>query len=373
MRILLAGVAAALIWPSSYAQQTDPSWQACTALGDPARRLACFDGWAQGRASVPPEQAAVPSPPAAAPEAPHTTNAPEVPPRRGVRLTATEGCHDTRYSQLSRFWELEAGADCGTFGIRGYRPISLDVVTASSVNRQPTSGNPANNATLSTDYRTAETRLQLSLRTKIAQGLFAYGDSGMDSLWLAYSQQSYWQLFTPSLSRPFRSTDHEPEVMYVRPLQAALPGAWRLRMGGLGLVHQSNGQPLPLSRSWNRVYLMGALEHDRVQVQARVWHRLRDGSDDNPGISDFIGRGELSAQWNASRENLFSVTARHALRRNGHGSVRLEWFRTLADTGMGLPSGLRLHTQLFTGYGDTLLDYNRQRTVFSVGLSLVEW
>ena len=64
MRILLAGVAAVLIWPSSYAEQTDASWQACTALGDPARRLACFDGWAQG---------AVPSPLAAAPdEAPRT-------------------------------------------------------------------------------------------------------------------------------------------------------------------------------------------------------------------------------------------------------------------------------------------------------------
>ncbi len=42
----------------------------------------------------------------------------------------------------------------------------------------------------------------------------------------------------------------------------------------------------------------------------------------------------------------------------------------------GLPgskNGLRLHTQLFTGYGDSLLDYNRRRTVLSIGLSLVDW
>lgn len=361
MRNILAGIAAVVVSLGCHAQPRDSEWQACTALGDAAQRLACFDHWAQSQQPPAPVQAAA------------VAGTPEGPPRRGVRLTAAEGCHDTRYSELSRFWELEAGADCGTFGIRGYRPISLDLVGASSVNRQPTSGNPANNAVSSTDYRTTETRLQLSVRTKIAQGVFAYGEGGMDSLWFAYSQQSYWQLFTPRLSRPFRSTDHEPEVMYVRPLQVGLPGAWRLRMAGLGLVHQSNGQPLPLSRSWNRVYLMGAAEHDGVQVQARLWHRLHDGSDDNPGISDYVGRGELSARWNASRKNLFALTARHALRSDGHGSVRLEWFRALADAGEGLPSGLRLHTQLFTGYGDTLLDYNRRRTVLSVGLSLVEW
>jgi phospholipase A1 len=39
----------------------------------------------------------------------------------------------------------------------------------------------------------------------------------------------------------------------------------------------------------------------------------------------------------------------------------------------GVASGLRMHTQLFSGYGDSLLDYNRRRTVLSVGLSLVDF
>jgi phospholipase A1 len=82
----------------------------------------------------------------------------------------------------------------------------------------------------------------------------------------------------------------------------------------------------------------------------------------------------LTARWHASRDATCSPR-RCGIRctAKGAGSVRLEWFRTLWDDGVGPPGGLQLHTQLFTGYGDTLLDYNRRRTVFSVGLSLVEW
>ena len=64
---------------------------------------------------------------------------------------------------------------------------------------------------------------------------------------------------------------------------------------------------------------------------------------------------------------------RHSLKRYTRGSARLEWLQTLGKGFGGGKSNLRLHTQLFTGYGDSLIDYNRKRTVFSVGLSLVDF
>src|SRR5690606_17517913 len=119
-----------------------------------------------------------------------------------------------------------------------------------------------------------------------------------------YTQQSHWQLFNKKISRPFRSTDHEPELTYIFPHFLSLPGGWTYRMSGAGLVHQSNGQSLPLSRSWNRVYLLGAADKiadngDRFTLQARVWSRINGSNsrDDNPGISDYIGRGELVGRW----------------------------------------------------------------------------
>ena len=347
-------------------------WLACSRLSnDKTTRLACYDELAQ--------QVTAPVAPAPAPLATEAEALPVVPPQPmavALAIASDQGCKDTRYSETSRFWELESGSDCGTFGIRGFYPTSLSVVRRSSVNDQPSSSAADHTATSAIDYQRTETRIQVSVRTKIAQGLLTRDGSGLkDSLWFGYTQQSYWQLFSPDLSRPFRSTDHAPEVIYVYPSTLALPGDWKLRYTGAGLVHQSNGQGLPLSRSWNRVYLVAGFEQsDQWRVQARVWQRIPEsnGNDDNPGISDTIGRSEVAVGWNLNRANTLSMTVRHALRQDSRGSVRLEWLRTLAGDG-DHKNALRLHTQLFSGYGDSLIDYNVRRTVLNVGLSLVDF
>lgn len=351
----------------------DGALRRCTAMTtDNQARLACFDQWAAQQAWQAPGATAQS---AEAPVSPPVDTT--LPATRIIDVARVDGCRDTQYSDLSRFWELESGSDCGTFSFRGYRPITVSVVGASNVNRQPTSDAEGNSATESTPYRRAENRIQLSVRTKVAQGLLTQGHPTLkDSVWFGYTQQSYWQLFTPEISRPFRATDHEPEVMYVYPTTAELPFGWKWRYSGVGLVHQSNGQSKPLSRSWNRVYLMTGMElGNRFSVNARIWKRIPEssGSDDNPGISDYIGRGELSAFWNYDQNNTLGATLRHSLARSDRGSVRVEWLQSLGTGLFGGKSNLRLHTALFSGYGDSMIDYNRKRTVFSVGLSLVDF
>ena len=351
----------------SGAALANSEWQACGALsGDATSRLACFDHWArqQSAASASAPAMATPSPP----------------PAVDIRLSDEQGCRDTRHTDLARFWELEATSTCDPFTIRGYRPISLSLITSDSVNTLPTSGNPLNNATQALPYRNTETRIQLSVRTKLAQGLLTQGDPvRRDSLWFGYSQQSYWQLFNGGLSRPFRTTDHEPEIVYVYPTDVPLPGGWRLRYSGIGAVHQSNGQSLPYSRSWNRAYLMTGMERGKDwRVQARAWARIPEKrtNDDNPEISNTIGRAELATYWHpAGGQDTVGFVWRHSLRSQAKGSLRLEWMRPLGESTRLFDSagGLRLHTQLFSGYGDSLIDYSRRRTVFSVGLSLVDF
>ncbi len=366
-------LAALLASPAAQAQAPNAAWQRCAAISDSAARLTCFDQWAGQQAWQAPAASAAQEVPPAAPSLVDTT----LPATRMIEVAQTAGCRDPQYSSLSRFWELETGSDCGTFSFRGYRPITASVVTASSVNRQPTSSAPDHSAAQSIPYRRTEARLQLSVRTKIAQGLFTQNHpTRKDSLWFGYTQQSYWQVFSPQISRPFRTTDHEPEVMYVYPTDAQLPFGWRWRFSGVGVAHQSNGQSLPLSRSWNRAYLMTGMELDnRWAVNARLWKRIGESasSDDNPDISDYIGRGELSAFWNMDKDNTLGLTLRSSLNSSPRGSARLEWMQTLGTGLGGGKSNLRLHTQLFSGYGDSMIDYNRKRTVFTVGLSLVDF
>jgi len=358
--------------PPSPLADSQLTWQQCQRLSDNKdARLACFDRWAQQQ-TLP--AASVPAaPPVLASTQPPAPVDAAVPATRVVSVTTEEGCRDRQYSALSRFWELENGSDCGTFTFRGYRPLNVSFSTASSKPDVPTSPAPDHTGTF-IPYQANEMRINLSVRTKLAQGLLTQNEPAKkDSLWFGYTQQSTWQLFNGDISRPFRTTDHEPELMYVYPTDYQLPGGWRWRYAGLGLVHQSNGQSLPYSRSWNRVYLMGGMElDDRFTITGRVWQRLHESAtdDDNPDISNFIGRAEITGRWNLSRENTLGMTVRNNLRDSGRGSIRLEWLKAIGDP---TKSNLRLHTQLFHGYGDTLVDYNRKRTVLSIGLSLVDF
>ncbi len=379
---------AMLLMPTSaFAQSspdsaTDSALRQCSVQTDPAARLACYDQLAHQQ-SRPMAASAAPATTAATLKT-EITGQPQLKTPTDAQAVADfaasppiGGCRDADYSEISRLWELEAGTDCGTFSFRGYRPQVVSLSASNKVNTLPQSGNPNNSATTASDYQKQEMRIQLSVRTKLAQNLLTDPGSNLrDSLWVGYTALSYWQVFNSDMSRPFRTTDHEPEIFYVYPTTAQLPFGWRWRYTGLGLVHQSNGQSDPLSRSWNRYYLMTGLElNNRWQVQAKVWKRMSEGAseDNNPNIQDYVGRGELKVGWNVNRDNWLGLTARGSLNGHGKGSGRLEWMHTLGEGWMGGKSNLRLHAQVFHGYGDTLLDYNYKRTVFSLGFSLLDF
>ena len=212
--------------------------------------------------------------------------------------------------------------------------------------------------------RATEAKFQISLKTKVADDLFG---SRLD-VWAGYTQSSRWQAFNRAISRPFRETNYEPEVMLVLPTDYRILG-FHGRMASLSLNHQSNGRSLPLSRSWNRVIAQVALERDDWLLQLRPWWRLNESAskDNNPDISNHIGRGELliARRWEG---HVFSLQARHSLRlgNRSRGSAEAGW-------SFPLVGGLKGQVQLFSGYGESLIDYNLRQTRLGIGLSMIDW
>lgn len=344
----------------------------CARLPDDAARLACYDAvfrlGPQPAPGVMPAAAAAPAPVGASgPDAPPAVALPGVPPERQP-LDLAEA--PPAATLLDKAWELTPSEKRGTFSVKTYLPnFVLPMHVSSRVNRAP--GSPTRGVTPARiDYKPVEVKVQVSLRTKVAEGLLLPDAD----LWFAYTQRSLWQLWNGRESAPFRSTDHEPEMIYVVPMSRyvpALPGGWRWRMTQVGLLHQSNGQSDALSRSWNRSYVSTAFDNGPYALTLRMYRRLKEDArnDDNPDIQRYLGNAELVASWLGGPSTV-SLAWRTRLPEGRRGAWQLDWTHPVHRD---KPAGLRWYVQLFSGYGETLLDYNHRQDSLGVGLSLFQF
>jgi phospholipase A1/A2 len=267
------------------------------------------------------------------------------------------------FRSLSDRWELDSSTRKGTFLVTPYKPLYVTAGRWSSdPNEQPTSENPTYNYPFYVPLGRYEARFQLSLKVKVLQGIFGkHGD-----LWVGYTQKSHWQIYNTTFSRPFRETNYEPELILNFATNFSVLGL-ETRMLGIAFNHQSNGRAIPLSRSWNRVIIQAGFERGRWAVLLRPWLRLPDTDDENPAITDNIGRADATIIYRTSR-NLFSVVGSHSLRggAKNRGQVQFDWT-------FPVMSNLRGDLQILHGYGETLIDYNHRQTTIGLAVSLVDW
>ncbi len=264
---------------------------------------------------------------------------------------------------MAERWELESKYRKGHFKITPYKPIYVTAGRQSNnPNTRPTSENPAYTLPFRVNYNNYEAKFQLSLKTKVASGLFfGHGD-----LWIAYTQKAHWQVYNSELSRPFRELNYEPEIILNFATNYNLLG-FKSSMLGISLNHQSNGRTLPLSRSWNRIIFHVGFERPNWQLMLRPWIRLADEIDENPAIINFIGRVELLVVRNIGKCQL-SFIGTHPLTFENGGRGRGEF-----NFNFPVINGMRGFAQLASGYGETLVDYNHSQNTIGLGISLIEW
>ncbi|MHA3054592.1 phospholipase [Acinetobacter sp. ANC 4633] len=272
---------------------------------------------------------------------------------------------NTQNSLLDSRWELSEKSKLGTWNIRGYKPIyALPIFWTSNRNVYPSSPNPLNTVTERQDLNFTESKFQLSLKTKAWENIF--GDNG--DLWVGYTQSSRWQVYNAQNSRPFRETNYEPEASLIFRTNYNLVGLDG-RLFGVTFNHQSNGRADPFSRSWNRVMLNFGFERDNFAIMIRPWYRIPENTrdDNNPDIENYMGRGDITAFYRVN-DNDFSLMLRHSLRTGdaSHGAVQFDWT-------FPIKGKLRGQIQYFSGYGESLIDYNHRANYVGVGVSLMDW
>jgi phospholipase A1/A2 len=325
--------------------------RSCLFISDDQLRLRCFDS-ATGRSAVVKDG----SPPAAVAE------------MDGGFLLFKQP-QDTQLSWFDRRWELDPSSKQGKFQVRPYKPVYLlPLYFNNTPNKRPTSPNPLNRVDAEQDIDSEEMKFQLSLKTKVLENLV--GDNG--DVWFGYTQSSRWQVYNNELSRPFRETNYEPEVMFTWRsswTEFAETTGWNPRLLGLSVNHQSNGRSLPLSRSWNRLIGMVGFERQNTTFQVRPWLRFQEDEedDDNPDISEYMGRVDYLLVHKTQGHEI-SLLARHNNKLNSasRGAVQMDW-------AFPIRSNLRGHVQFFSGYGESLIDYNHRSDYLGLGVSLVGW
>jgi phospholipase A1 len=240
---------------------------------------------------------------------------------------------------------------------------------SNATNDSPTSPNPQNRVLTPSPLDKRNVKLQFSIKHDLTD----FGRYG--SLWLGYTQQSFWQLYDAANSRPFRENNYEPELIYsINPDKLIGDSKLNPSMINLGLVHQSNGQTDPKSRSWNRIYIQPGIEHfygedNRLVVLARWWHRIKEdiATDNNPDITHYLGNGDIEVRYShGGKWEAAAIARTHSIQLDFSAPWTVWRLLTLSSIGA---HNTNLHFQYFNGYGESLIDYNHKHQTWGVGLS----
>jgi len=217
------------------------------------------------------------------------------------------------------------------------------------------------------NFDRVEAVFQLSIKYVLAEDFLGKNSA----LEVGYTNRSFWQAYNSEISKPFRETNHEPELMLsIQPKHLD----W-VEYAGISLNHQSNGQTSSLSRSWNRIIVYGASIVDSGLWYYRLWWRIPEESqgdpfdpsdNDNPDIDDYMGPGELYYMHVNGNHHVTAMVRNNFNPDENRGALQLEW-------SFPFTKRLRGYVQYFNGYGESLIDYDRYQERFGIGIQLSDW
>ena len=202
-----------------------------------------------------------------------------------------------------------------------------------------------------------EFKYQLSFMVPVVTDVFDHPDTDVD---VAYTQVSYWQVYAKS--QYFRETNYEPELF----LSLHPKINWFIHTG---VDHQSNGRGGEFERSWNRAYADLIFTRDNWYFSVKPWVLIFPSESSNlhnPDIRHYMGNGQFRAAYKIG-ENELSVMSRNNLQSAFHrGAEEIDYSHALYKN-------FNVYVQLFSGYGQSLIEYNHYTNSVGVGIAFNNW
>ncbi|QOV91742.1 phospholipase A [Humisphaera borealis] len=217
-------------------------------------------------------------------------------------------------------------------------------------------------------------KFQVSFKYQIfnPEGSWSQAFPPLSGFQLAYSQTSFWDL--EGDSAPFLDSSYRPELLWSAK-------DWRIedsvvsRLGlQLGINHESNGRDGADSRSLNVAYIrpsitLGETDGLFFTFAPKIYTYVFGMDATNDDIADYRGHVDLKAV----------VGERDGLQLAVIGRVGDDWDKGSVQFDLSYPMrkffndnvDLYLHAQYFTGFGESLLDYNESTNRFRLGVSIV--
>jgi phospholipase A1 len=207
-----------------------------------------------------------------------------------------------------------------------------------------------------------EAKFQISFKIPI----FSHLLNKSNILYLGYTQQSYWQIYNASPF--FRETNYEPELFLSNSIDLPLLGQLKLNTINIGASHQSNGRGDTLERTWNRLYVETILSNTNWMVSIKPWYIFNDSAlrTHNPDIGKYLGYSQTLVAYKFHNQT-FAIEARNILESNfKRGAVQLTWSFPLVKS-------LKGYVQIFSGFGQSLIEYNHYTNSAGIGIAVSDW
>jgi len=200
------------------------------------------------------------------------------------------------------------------------------------------------------EAKNIETEFQVSIKYDFGANVF-----GLNEVYsVAYSQQSFWQLYADSAY--FRETNYNPEIFTTFPVTTEYAKAVRI-----GFAHESNGRGGLDERSWNYIYTSVYFQTGPIFTDIQLWTHVGN-LEYNPDLMDYMGYSKIRFIL-PYKKHIFQFSSRNTF--SDKRAFELNYSYPVLDS-----DTLFFYIKGFSGYGESLIDYNHKIDKLGLGFSI---